>query len=137
MDKLDLHYYNWKFLNIYDWLYLITILVNTDYFIYFNTFEKYISETNKYNCKQIRTMINKSTYNKLKKFEVHLRRGFKGGYVFGLYQSDFDELYEIYKQLGFKTPLKYSCNSCNLILCKTLGKLYYEFDEKLKEKESK
>ena len=137
LDKLDLHYYNWKFLNIYDWLYLITILVNTDYFIYFNTFEKYISETNKYNCKQIRTMINKSTYNKLKKFEVHLRRGFKGGYVFGLYQSDFDELYEIYKQLGFKTPLKYSCNSCNLILCKTLGKLYYEFDEKLKEKESK
>ena len=82
-------------------------------------------------------MINKSTYNKLKKFEVHLRRGFKGGYVFGLYQSDFDELYEIYKQLGFKTPLKYSCNSCNLTLCKTLGKLYYEYDEKLKEKESK
>lgn len=82
-------------------------------------------------------MINKSTYNKLKKYEVHLRRGYKGGYVFGLYQKDFDELFEIYKQLGGKSNLKYSCSSCTLQLLKFLGKLYYEFDEKSKEKESK
>ena len=80
-------------------------------------------------------MIDKKTYNKLKKYEVHLRRGFKGNYVFGFLQSEFDELYKIYKQLGFKNSLKYTCNSCNLILCKTLGKLYYEYDEKIKEKE--
>ena len=82
-------------------------------------------------------MINKKTYEKLKKYEVHLRRGFKGGYVFGLYQSDFDELFEIYKQLGGTQRLKYSCSSCTLQLLKFLGKLYYEFDEKLREKESK
>ena len=82
-------------------------------------------------------MINKSTYNKLNKFEVHLRRAYKGNYVYGLLQSDFDELYEIYKQLSGKSKLKYSCSSCNLQLLKFLGKLYYEFDEKLKEKESK
>ena len=82
-------------------------------------------------------MINKSTYNKLKKYEVHLRRGFKGNYVYGLLQSDFDELFKIYKQLGGKNSLKYSCSSCTLQLLKTLGKLYYEYDEKLKEKESK
>ena len=82
-------------------------------------------------------MINKSTYNKLKKYEQHLRRGFKGGYVFGLYQSDFDELYEIYRQLGGTQRLKYSCSSCTLQLLKFLGKLYYEFDEKLREKENK
>ena len=82
-------------------------------------------------------MIDKKTYNKLKKYEVHLRRAYKGGYVFGLYEKDFDELFEIYKQLGFKSKLKYTCNSCNLTLCKTLGKLYYEYDEYLKEKESK
>lgn len=82
-------------------------------------------------------MINKSTYNKLKKYEVHLRRGYKGNYVYGLLQSDFDFLYEIYKQLGGKQHLKYSCSSCTLQLLKFLGKLYYEFDEKLKEKESK
>ena len=82
-------------------------------------------------------MINKSTYNKLKKYEVHLRRGFKGGYVFGLYQKDFDELFEIYRQLGGTQRLKYSCSSCTLQLLKFLGEKYYEFDEKLKEKESK
>ena len=82
-------------------------------------------------------MINKSTYNKLKKYEVHLRRGFKGGYVFGLYENDFDELYEIYRQLGGTQRLKYSCSSCTLQLLKFLGRLYYEFDEKSKEKESK
>lgn len=82
-------------------------------------------------------MINKKTYEKLKKYEVHLRRGFKGGYVFGLYQSDFDELYEIYKSVGGKQHLKYSCSSCTLQLLKTLGKLYYEYDEKMKEKENK
>ena len=81
--------------------------------------------------------MNKSIYNKLKKYEVHLRRAYKGDYVYGLLQTDFDVLYEIYKNLGFKESLKYTCNSCNLRLCKTLGKLYYEFDEKLKKKENK
>ena len=82
-------------------------------------------------------MIDKKTYNKLKKYEVHLRRGFKGGYVFGLYQNDFDELFEIYKQLGGKNSLKYSCSSCTLQLLKFLGKLYYEYEGKMREKESK
>ena len=81
--------------------------------------------------------MNKSIYNKLKKYEVHLRRAYKGDYVYGLLQTDFDVLYEIYKNLGFKESLKYTCNSCNLRLCKTLGKLYYEFDEKFKKKENK
>ena len=82
-------------------------------------------------------MIDKKTYNKLKKYEVHLRRGFKGGYVFGLYQNDFDELFEIYRQLGGNQRLKYSCSSCTLQLLKFLGKLYYEFEGKMREKESK
>lgn len=81
-------------------------------------------------------MIDKKTYNKLKKYEVHLRRGYKGGYVFGLYQNDFDELYEIYKQLNGRENLRYTCSTCCLRLTKFLGKLYYEYDEKLREKES-
>ena len=137
MDKPYIHYFNWKVLNIYDWLYLIFELDHSDYKLNIYTWKEFISKTNKYNSKQIRLMINKSTYNKLKKYEVHLRRGFKGGYVFGLYQNDFDELFEIYRQLGGTQRLKYSCSSCTLQLLKFLGKLYYEFDEKLKEKESK
>ena len=76
-------------------------------------------------------MINKSTYNKLKKYESHLRRGYKGNYVFGLLQKDFDVLFEIYKQLGGNAQLKYTCNSCNLQLLKFLGKLYFEYEENL------
>ena len=82
-------------------------------------------------------MINKSTYNKLKKYQVHLRRGYKGNYIYGLLQKDFDVLFEIYKELGGRENLRYTCTSCCLRLIKFLGKLYYEFDEKLKEKENK
>lgn len=76
-------------------------------------------------------MINKSTYNKLKKYEVHLRRGYKGNYVFGLLQKDFDVLYEIYKNLGGNAQLKYTCQSCCLQLLKFLGKIYFEYEENL------
>ena len=73
--------------------------------------------------------MNKSTYNKLKKYESHLRRAYKGNYVFGLLQKDFDVLYEIYKNLGGNAQLRYTCNSCNLQLLKFLGKLYFEYEE--------
>ena len=75
--------------------------------------------------------MNKETYDKLKKYEVHLRRGYKGNYVFGLLQKDFDVLFEIYKELGGNAQLRYTCNSCNLQLLKFLGKLYFEYEENL------
>lgn len=75
--------------------------------------------------------MNKSTYDKLKKYEVHLRRGYKGNYIYGLLQTDFDVLYEIYKELGGRENLRYTCNSCCLRLTKFLGKLYYEYEENL------
>ena len=76
-------------------------------------------------------MINKETYERLKPYYIHLRRGYKGNYVFGLLQKDFDVLFEIYKQLGGNAQLKYTCNSCNLQLLKFLGKLYFEYEENL------
>ena len=60
-----------------------------------------------------------------------MRRGYKGNYVFGLLQKDFDVLFEIYKQLGGNAQLRYTCNSCNLQLLKFLGKLYFEYEENL------
>lgn len=75
--------------------------------------------------------MNKETYEKLKKYQVHLRRGYKGNYVFGLLQKDFDVLFEIYKELGGNAQLRYTCNSCNLQLLKFLGKLYFEYEENL------
>ena len=76
-------------------------------------------------------MINKETYEKLKPYYIHLRRGYKGNYVFGLLQKDFDELYKIYKELGGNAQLRYTCNSCNLQLLKFLGKLYFEYEENM------
>lgn len=76
-------------------------------------------------------MINKETYEKLKKYQVHLRRGFKGNYIYGLLQKDFDVLYEIYKELGGRENLRYTCSSCILRLTKFLGKLYFEYEENL------
>lgn len=75
--------------------------------------------------------MNKETYERLKPYYIHLRRGFKGNYVFGLLQKDFDELYKIYKELGGNAQLRYTCNSCNLQLLKFLGKLYFEYEENL------
>ena len=75
--------------------------------------------------------MNKETYERLKPYYIHLRRGYKGNYVFGLLQKDFDVLFEIYKQLGGRENLRYTCNSCNLRLTKFLGKLYYEYEENL------
>ena len=76
-------------------------------------------------------MINKETYERLKPYYIHLRRGYKGNYVFGLLQKDFDVLFEIYKQLGGNAQLKYTCNSCNLQLLKFVGKVYFEYEENL------
>ena len=75
--------------------------------------------------------MNKETYERLKPYYIHLRRGYKGNYVFGLLQKDFDELYKIYKELGGNAQLRYTCNSCNLQLLKFLGKLYFEYEESL------
>ena len=75
--------------------------------------------------------MNKETYEKLKKYQVHLRRGFKGNYIYGLLQKDFDVLYEIYKELGGRENLRYTCSTCCLRLTKYLGKLYFEYEENL------
>lgn len=71
-------------------------------------------------------------FEKLRKYETHLRRGYYGGYIYGLYQKDFDELNEFYKKLGGRENLKYSCSACTLRLVRFVGKLYFEEVEKRK-----
>ena len=75
--------------------------------------------------------MNKETYEKLKKYYIHLRRGYKGNYIYGLLQKDFDEMYVLYRELGGNAQLKYTCQSCCLQLTKYLGKLYFEYEENL------
>ena len=75
--------------------------------------------------------MNKSTYEKLKPYYIHLRRGYKGNYIYGLLQKDFDEMYVLYRELGGNAQLRYTCQSCCLQLTKYLGKLYFEYEENL------
>lgn len=75
--------------------------------------------------------MNREAYEKLKKYYIHLRRGFKGNYIYGLLQKDFDEMYVLYRELGGTAQLKYTCQSCCLQLTKYLGKLYFEYEENL------
>lgn len=72
--------------------------------------------------------MTREQYENLKRFEKHLRRGFYGNYVYGLYESDFSQLYQIYKELGGTERLRYACNVCCLRLTKFLGKLYFEWE---------
>lgn len=76
-------------------------------------------------------MINKETYERLKPYYIHLRRGYKGNYIYGLLQKDFDEMYVLYRELGGRENLRYTCSSCCLRLTKYLGKLYFEYEENL------
>lgn len=75
--------------------------------------------------------MNKETYERLKPYYIHLRRGYKGNYIYGLLQKDFDEMYVLYRELGGNAQLRYTCQSCCLQLTKYLGKLYFEYEENL------
>ena len=73
--------------------------------------------------------MNKEIFERLKPYFIHLRRGYKGNYVYGLLQKDFDVLYDIYKELGGRENLRYTCNNCCLRLTKFLGNLYFEYED--------
>ena len=72
-------------------------------------------------------------YEKLKPYKDHLTRAFYGKYTYGLTRATFETLSSIYKSLGYSQRLDYSCSSCLLNLCKTLGSYFFPFEEKLKE----
>ena len=77
------------------------------------------------------------TFERLKNFETHLRRGYYGGYCYGLYQKDFDELLVYYKALGGRENLKYSCQACVLRLVRFVGEKYFAEVERRKAEQEK
>lgn len=73
--------------------------------------------------------LTQELYEALMPYEVHLRRGYKGRYTFGLTKPIFENLYKIYKELGFERQQTYSCSGCLLDLTTTLGRLYFDYQE--------
>lgn len=75
-------------------------------------------------------------FKRLEPYEVHLNRALNGRYVYALTRPIFNELSVVYKELGYTQRMDFSCSSCLLNLCTTLGNYYFPFKEKL-EKEQK
>lgn len=76
--------------------------------------------------------INKTNYKKLQKYEKHLNRGIND-YVYGVLPEEFEEMLDIYKKMGGKERLRYSCNSCVLRLTKSLGEVYFTYKKQNQE----
>lgn len=74
-------------------------------------------------------------FKRLEPYKVHLTRALYGNYVYALTRPIFNELSAVYKELGYTKRLDFSCSSCLLNLCKTLGSYYFPFKEKLKEED--
>lgn len=75
-------------------------------------------------------------YKVLEKYEEHLVRAKFGRYIYALRRPAFEELSAVYRSLGYTQRLDYSCSSCLLNLCITLGNYYFDFKKQL-EKEQK
>lgn len=71
--------------------------------------------------------LTEEQHEKLKKYEKHLRRAFYGNYIYAFWREDFDALHKLYKETGGRDRINYSCSTCNLVMLKFLGKLYFEW----------
>lgn len=74
-------------------------------------------------------------FKRLEPYEVHLNRALNGRYVYALTRPIFNELSTVYKDLGYTQRLDFSCSSCLLNLCITLGNYYFPFKEQLEKEE--
>lgn len=70
-------------------------------------------------------------HRRLEPHEVHLNRALNGRYVYCLTRPIFNELSAVYRELGYTQRLDFSCSSCLLNLCSTLGNYYFPYKKKL------
>lgn len=66
-------------------------------------------------------------YERLKQYEQHLIRGYKGNYSFGVTKADFEGMKELYFELGGNGTIQSTCSSCILKMTKYLGKAYFTY----------
>lgn len=71
--------------------------------------------------------LNNDQYNRLTPYAEHLRRGYYGNYSYCLTRTIFNNLMDIYRELGYTQSLNYNCSTCLLQLTRTLGELYFKY----------
>lgn len=76
--------------------------------------------------------INRNSYSQLKVFEPHFKMAVYGMCYSGLTTQKLQELLAIVKPMGYTQSVNLSCNSCRLKLLQTIGKQYFDYQNKLK-----
>lgn len=75
--------------------------------------------------------LNSKQYKRLVQFERHLLTAVKARYISAVYKSTSDKLVEIYREVFNVNQPNTTCNRCLLDICTKLGKLYFEYKERL------
>ena len=81
--------------------------------------------------------MNVKQYSQLKEVEKYLNQAVNGNYLKSIPRTRVDLVEVYYKE---KNPNKYvnkSCSACVLNMCKEVGKDYFEFQNKLKNRTNK
>lgn len=76
--------------------------------------------------------LNRSVYNKLKQYEGHFRQAVYGMCYSGLTTQKLQELLDIVKPMGYNQMPNLSCNACRLKMLQTIGRQYFDYQNKLK-----
>ena len=76
--------------------------------------------------------INRNNYSQLKAFEPHFKMAVYGMCYSGLTTQKLQELLDIVKPMGYNQMPNLSCNACRLKMLQTIGKQYFDYQDKLK-----
>lgn len=76
--------------------------------------------------------INRNTYSQLKAFEPHFKMAVYGMCYSGLTTQKLQELLDIVKPMGYNQMPNLSCNACRLKMLQTIGRQYFDYQNKLK-----
>lgn len=68
--------------------------------------------------------------------ERHLLTAVKARYISAVYKTTSDKLVEIYREVFNVNQPNTRCNRCLLDICTKLGKLYFEYKERLEAKQA-
>ena len=80
--------------------------------------------------------LNAKQYQRLVPMERHLLTATKARYISAVYKTTSDKLVEVYREVFNVNQPNTRCNRCLLDICTKLGKLYFEYKEKLEAKEA-
>ena len=81
--------------------------------------------------------LNEEQYQKLNKQEYKwfLTTAFKSQFITGLTMQQADYLFQIYNEIFTPKKRSTSCSQCRLDVCRQLGRLFFEYEAKMNEKE--